>query len=294
MEAALEGPGWRCLWPLGCELGESPIWDSARQLLWFVDIEAPAVHRFDPVSGAHFSWTPPCRIGSVALRAGGGLIAGTEHGFAAIDPEADRFEVIVHPEADLASNRFNDGKVDAAGQFWAGTMDDHKFKRTGSLYRLGSTLESIPIDAGYRITNGPAFSPDGRTLYHNDTLDRVTYAFDIGPGGVTNKRVLVKWADGLGNPDGLTTDAEGFLWQAFWGGACVRRVSPIGTIVAEHPLPATNITSCAFGGANLERLFVTSARQTLDADGAEAQPLAGGLFEIYPGVHGLPGGVFVG
>ena len=295
METDLSGPGWACLWPLGCELGEGPIWDPAAQVLWFVDIEAPAVHRFDPASGARFSWTPPCRIGSLALRARGGMVAGTERGFAFVDPERDYFEVIEHPEPQLPSNRFNDGKADAAGHFWAGTMDDHKFKRQGSLYRLDADLRWHCADLDYRITNGPAFSPDGRTMYHNDTLDRITYAFDVdGDGAATARRVFVAWPPGIGNPDGLTTDAQGFLWQAFWGGGCVRRISPAGQIVAEHRLPASAVSSCAFGGERYERLFVTTARQTLDADMLSAEPLAGGLFEIFPGVTGLPGGVFAG
>lgn len=295
METELDGPGWRCLWPLACELGEGPVWDGDAQVLWFVDIEKPGVYRLDPVSGDRFEWTPPCRIGSVALRANGGMIAGTEHGFALIDPVAGHFELLADPEPLLPTNRFNDGKVDPAGHFWAGTMDDHKFKRQGSLYRLDPTLQWALADDGYRITNGPAFSLDGRTLYHNDTLDRVTYAFDLDDGGaLSNKRIFVAWAEGAGNPDGMTTDAEDHLWQAFWGGSCVRRISPAGDIVAEHPIPASAVSSCAFGGAALDRLFVTTARQTLDADALEAEPLAGGLFEIFPGVRGLPAGVFAG
>jgi len=295
METNLSGPGWVCLWPLACELGEGPIWDPARQSLWFVDIEAPAVHRLDPVSGERFSWTPPCRIGSIALRRGGGMIAGTENGFALVDPEAGTFTPIGRPEPELPSNRFNDGKVDPAGRFWAGTMDDHKFKRQGSLYRLDPGLGWHRVDTDYRITNGPAFSPDGTILYHNDTIDRITYAFDVARDGtLSGKRIFMAWPPGVGNPDGLTTDVEGCLWQAFWGGGCVRRVSPAGAVVAEHRLPASAVSSCTFGGAQYERLFVTTARQTLDVDTLAAEPLSGGLFEIFPGVRGLPGGLFAG
>ena len=295
METELEGPGWRCLWPLGCELGEGPVWDTAAQVLWFVDIEAPAVHRLDPASGERFSWMPPCRIGSVALHRGGGMIAGTEHGIALIDPAAGSFELIADPDAEYPSNRFNDGKVDPFGHFWAGTMDNNKWARQGSLYRVDADRQCTRVDGGYRISNGPAFSLDGRTLYHNDTYDRITFAFDCDErGALSNKRVFVAWADGLGHPDGLTTDAEGYLWQAFWGGACVRRISPAGEIVGEHKLPASAVSSCAFGGRNLDRLFVTTARQSLDADALSAEPLSGGLFEIYPGVRGVPAGVFAG
>ena len=296
METATEGPGWRCLWPLACELGEGPIWDPRAGVVRFVDIERPAVHRFDPATGAHASWTPPCRIGAIALTAGSALVAATEHGFALIDPDSGGFAALDDPERHLPDNRFNDGKADRFGRFWAGTMDERKVDASGALYRLGHDRRWTKADDGYRIANGPTFSPDGTTLYHSDTLARTTYAFDLAADGqVAGKRVFARWPDGFGSPDGMTTDAEGYLWIAFWGAGCVRRVAPDGAIVAEFALPAANVSSVAFGGADLDRLFVTSARQLLDADELAAQPLAGALFEIVdPGVRGLPGGIFAG
>lgn len=295
METAMDGPGWRCLWPLECALGEGPVWDDRAGVLWFVDIDGRMVHRFDPETGARWSWQPPCRIGALALRAGGsGFVAGTEHGFAFVDPEANRFEPIADPEPHLPGNRFNDGKVDADGVFWAGTMDDAKRARTGALYRLDATLAWTVADSGYRITNGPTFSLDGRIVYHNDTIDRVTYAFDHADGQLSNRRIFKDWSGLPGNPDGLTTDAEGFLWQAVWGGSCVRRVSPAGEVVAELALPVSQVTCCTFGGAKLDRLFVTTARQTLSAERLTVEPLAGGLFEVFPSVRGVPAGVFGG
>ncbi len=293
---AMDGTGWRCLWDAGCTLGEGPIWDARTNVVRFVDIEERRLHRFDPATGERASWTAPCRVGSIAVRARGGLVAGTQQGFAVIDPESDVFRVIDHPEADLADNRFNDGKVDPHGIFWAGTMDDRKHDRSGTLYALRPDHSWAPVDLGYRITNGPAFSPDGQTLYHNDTLDRTTFAFDLGPGGaVGERRVFRHWRDVSGNPDGMTTDAEGHLWIAFWGGSCLRRVAPDGTVVGEHPLPVTNVTSAAFGGPALDRLFVTSARAELDGDALARQPLAGGLFEVVGhGVRGLGGGSWAG
>jgi len=296
MDTPLEGPGWRCLWDAHCDLGESPIWDAARGLVWFVDIERSIVHRFDPATGEKRDWTAPCRVGAIGLHAGGGFVAGTKLGFAFLDPDLDAFEVIDHPEPDFPTNRFNDGKVDPHGNFWAGTMDDLKRDRSGVLYRLGSDHRWVGIDPGYRISNGPAFSPDGGTLYHTDTLDRTTYAFDLADdGSVSNRRVFREWRDVSGNPDGMTTDAEGHLWVAFWGGWCVRRVTPAGEVVAEHALPVSNVTSMAFGGPGLDRLFVTCAHQELDADAAAVQPLAGALFEVLGhGVTGLPGGIYRG
>ncbi len=296
MDTPMDGPGWRCQWAVHAELGESPIWDAARQLVWFVDIERSLIHRFDPVTGERRDWEAPCRVGSIALRRGGGFVAGTKFGFATLDPDRGAFEVIDHPEPALPTNRFNDGKVDPRGNFWAGTMDDLKRDRSGVLYCLRPDRSWTAIDLGYRISNGPAFSPDGATLYHTDTMDRTTFAFDLAPDGtLSGKRVFREWRGVSGNPDGMTTDAEGYLWVAFWGGWCVRRVSPAGAIVAEHRLPASNVTSMAFGGPALDRLFVTSAAQELDPAAAHAQPLAGGLFEVLGhGVRGLPGGVWGG
>jgi len=239
-------------------------------------------------------WEPAEGAERTAYTLGADILLGV--GFAFLDPDLDAFEVIDHPEPDFPTNRFNDGKVDPHGNFWAGTMDDLKRDRSGVLYRLGSDHRWVGIDPGYRISNGPAFSPDGGTLYHTDTLDRTTYAFDLADdGSVSNRRVFREWRDVSGNPDGMTTDAEGHLWVAFWGGWCVRRVTPAGEVVAEHALPVSNVTSMAFGGPGLDRLFVTCAHQELDADAAAVQPLAGALFEVLGhGVTGLPGGIYRG
>ncbi|MBV8971738.1 MAG: SMP-30/gluconolactonase/LRE family protein [Sphingomonadaceae bacterium] len=296
MAQEIENVGWRCLWPAGCTLGEGPIWDARTGVVRFVDIEQATLHRFDPTTGDHASWSAPCRVGSIAVRVGGGLVAGTEHGFALIDPEASSFRIIDQPESHLPDNRFNDGKVDPHGIFWAGTMDDRKQARSGTLYALHPDHRWDAIDLGYRITNGPTFSLGGDVLYHSDTLDRTTFAFDLGTGGtVRGKRVFRRWDDVTGNPDGMTTDAEGNLWIAFWGGWCVRRVSPTGEVLGEYPLPVSNVTSVAFGGPAFDRLIVTSARAELDAAALDRQPLAGGLFEITGhGTRGLDGGVWAG
>ncbi len=296
MDIETNGPGWTCLWALCCELGEGPVWVERDAALWFVDIERPRIHRFDPANGARASFTPPWRVGSIAPRVGGGFIAGTEAGFALVDPAAGRWELLDNPDAGLPHNRFNDGKVDPAGRFWAGTMDDRKHAADGTLYRVDADLRWTAVDSGYRITNGPAFSPDGQTMYHTDTMRRTTWAFDVhADGNVADKRVFAEWPHEFGHPDGMTVDADGCLWVAFWGGCCVRRVSPTGALLTRVDLPASNITSVAFGGPKLDRLFVTSARQALDADALEAQPLAGALFEIDArGAAGCPPIAFAG
>lgn len=290
MDNELSGPGWTCVWPAGCELGEGPVWVAREAALWFVDIERPCLHRFDPATGARSSFKPPWRVGSMAPRHGGGFIAGTEAGFALIDPVAGRWDLLDHPEGHLPENRFNDGKVDPAGRFWAGTMDDRKQADTGTLYRVDPDLRWTAIDDGYGITNGPAFSPDGQRMYHSDTRARTTFVFDLHADGCAHgKRVFAHWPTDFGHPDGMTVDSEGCLWVAFWGGSCVRRVSPSGEVLAKHRVPAPHVTSCAFGGAALDRLFVTTARQGMSADALEVDPLSGGLFEIDAGgARGCP------
>jgi D-xylonolactonase len=296
MEPDLSGPGWRCLWDAQCDLGEGPIWDARAGLVRFVDINGARVYRLDMLTGARASWTAPCRVGSIGIRAGGGLIAGTQLGFAVVDPDTCTFKVIVHPEADRPTNRFNDGKVDPHGNFWAGTMDERRRDRSGVLYCLRADRTWAAIDLGYRITNGPAFSPDGTILYHTDTMDGTTFAFPLAPDGTVGaRRVFRTWHDVGGHPDGMTTDAAGHLWIAFWGGGCVRRVAPTGEVVGEFALPVSNVSSVAFGGPGLDRLFATSARQDLTPAAIAAQPLAGGLFEVLGhGVTGLPGGIYRG
>jgi sugar lactone lactonase YvrE len=235
------------------------------------------------------------RVGSIAPRARGGFIAGTDRGIALVDLDQDRFEVVASPEQHLPHNRFNDGKVDRQGRFWAGTMDDREKGSAGALYRIDPDRTCTAIDGGYGITNGPAFSPDGARMYHSDTLRQVTYAFDLDAAGeATNRRVFVQFGAGDGHPDGMTVDAEGCLWIALWGGWCVRRFSPDGDLLRTVEMPVEQPSSCAFGGPGLDRLYVTSATKGLDQTALAMQPNAGGLFMLIPGVRGIPDLPFAG
>jgi sugar lactone lactonase YvrE len=259
-----------------------------------VDIKGRRIFRRS-AEGALTEWATPLRVGSLAPREEGGFVAGTEHGFAFVDPEADRYDVLIDPERDRTTNRFNDGKLDRRGCFWAGTMDDEEKTATGALYRLCARLDPVRVDDGYKVTNGPAFSRDGRTMYHNDSALQITYAFDLDESGdASNRRVFARFGKGEGYPDGMTVDAEGCLWIAFWDGWCLRRLSPDGECIATVDVPVQRPTSCAFGGAGLGELFVTSARIGLDEAALADQPLAGGLFLLDPGVRGLADGAFAG
>jgi xylono-1,5-lactonase len=277
-----------CVADVKALLGEGPVWVERDQALYWVDIKGRRIFRLDE-AGAITHWETPFRVGSIAPRESGGFIAGTDQGFAGIDLDRGRFDILAHPEADLADNRFNDGKTDRSGRFWAGTMDDSERTAAGSLYRLDFDLSWARMDDGYRVTNGPAFSPGGRLLYHADSARQVIYVYDVDEGGELGERNLfARFVENDGYPDGMTVDAEGCLWVAFWDGWCVRRFSPAGECIRILDLPVQRPTSLAFGGPDFSELFITSARIGLDDLALQMQPQAGGVFRLAPGVKGLP------
>jgi sugar lactone lactonase YvrE len=174
-------------------------------------------------------------------------------------------------------------------------MDDSEREPTGTLYRLDRDLSWTSIDENYRVTNGPAFSPDGRTMYHNDSGRQLTYAFDLDDAGnATNRREFARFGEGDGYPDGMTVDCDGCLWIAFWDGWCLRRLSPHGDIIAKVEVPVQRPTSCAFGGPDLDRLYVTSATIGIDPDSLAMQPCAGGLLMLETDVRGVAPVPFAG
>lgn len=283
-----------CVAEVKAVLGEGPVWVEREQALYWVDIKGKRIFRRG-VDGGVTEWTPPFQVASLAPRADGGFVAGTEHGFAFVDPAAGLYDVLADPERERTTNRFNDGKIDRSGCFWAGTMDDEEKLSSGALYRLCPRLDPVRVDDGYRVTNGPAFSPDGAILYHNDSARQVTYAFDLdASGAVSNKRVFARFGKGEGYPDGMTVDAEGCLWIAFWDGWCLRRLSPAGERLETLRVPVQRPTSCAFGGPKLDQLFITSARIGLGEAALVGQPQAGGLFVAVPGAIGLSEPTFGG
>ena len=277
----------QCIADVQAVLGEGPVWVAREAALYWLDIKGLKIFRLGD-DGTRSEWPTHLRIGSLAPRRSGGFIAGTEDGIAIVDPVADRFEIVASPESDLPDNRFNDGKVDRRGRFWAGTMDDAEKAASGTLYCVDPDLTWSAIDSSYKVTNGPAFSPSGDTMYHNDSARQVTYAFDMdSAGNAANRRTFLQFGAGDGYPDGMTVDSEGYLWIAFWRGWCLRRYSPDGEWVETIKMPVQRPTSCAFGGRDLDRLYVTSASIGLDDDALKMQPNAGGLFMFTPGVRGL-------
>ncbi|MES2136280.1 MAG: SMP-30/gluconolactonase/LRE family protein [Pseudomonadota bacterium] len=284
----------RCIADVHAVLGEGPVWVAREAALYWLDIKGRKIFRLTE-QGELSQWPTPFRVGSIAPRAGGGFIGGTDQGVAEIDLDSGRLEIILTPEAHLPDNRFNDGKLDRSGRFWAGTMDDREQQASGSLYRITPSLDVTLVDQGYKVTNGPAFSPDGSRMYHNDSALQVTYVFDLdAEGDAHNRRTFLKFGEGDGHPDGMTVDREGCLWIAFWDGGCVRRFSPKGVLLQTIATPVSRPTSCAFGGPDLDRLYISSASIGLDESALSLQPNAGGLFMVTPGVQGMADVPFAG
>lgn len=267
-----------CVWPLACELGEGPLW--WRGALWFTDIKQKKVHRFDPESGKGESWQAPSEVGFLAPLENGHFIAGAKSGLHDFDPATGAFRLVRAVEPDIPSNRLNDGAVDPEGRLWFGSMDDLECSPSGALYRLDRGGLSL-MDPDYIITNGPAISPDGRTLYHTDTLQKRIYAFDLrADGSLAGKRIFAVIEEGAGYPDGPVVDSQGCLWTGLFGGWGARRYSSQGQLLQTVSFPVANVTKLAFAGADMKTVYATTARKGLDPAALAEQPLAGGLFRF--------------
>jgi len=293
------------------DLGEGPAWEAHSGCLYWVDIHAGLLHIFTPKDGMDQQINVGGYIGCVAPRRLGGLVLGLRSGFALIDStlskcafpfgegpgeeleEAPRMGVraLINPEPHLPGNRFNDGKCDPAGRFLAGTMDDAEIEASGSLYSLTPDGSLKKLIAGTRISNGLTWSPDYRTFYHIDTPTRtvMAYDYDLIAGGIANPHTAISVPPEMGWPDGMTSDTQGMLWIAMWAGAKLTRWNPAtGGLLAEIPMPAYNVSSCAFGGPHLTDLYVTSARKGMEVGQLSKYPLSGGLFRLRTGIQGMP------
>jgi len=270
-------------------LGEGPLWDVADQVLYWVDIKRREIHRFDPGAGRDEKWSTPEDVGSLALRERGGLVVALTSGFHFFDPATGKFAAVAKPEPDRPTNRFNDGKPDRQGRFWAGSMDDREVAATGALYRLDTDLTCTRVVDGVVCSNALCWSPDSRTLYYADSWQRTVWAWDFHAedGTVDNRRVFIEVPKGEGVPDGATVDAEGFFWLAMWNGWRVTRYDPGGRMDRVVRLPVQCPTCPMFGGPRLDVIYVTSASNKLIPEQRQAQPLAGGVFAIDARVRGL-------
>lgn len=283
---------------LRCEniLGESPLWCERRQRLYWVDIRASALYSCDADGSDVKEWAMPEMIGSFAFRRGDGLILALKSGLYDFDPATGECSVIAAPDAALAQHRFNEGKCDPRGRFWAGTMNDVVREPTGSLFRLDADRRCTRVRTGITVPNSLAWSPDGTTMYFADTETRtiVAFDFDLDDGTPGAQRLFADLRGGEGRPDGSTVDAEGCLWNAEVVSGRVVRYAPDGREMQAWPLPVRRVTSLAFGGADLRTLYITTSTFRLSAAELAAQPLAGALFAMRAPVAGLPAAIFAG
>ena len=286
------------------ELGEGPAWDAQAGNLYFVDIHVGDLHLFHPADGMRRTVNLGEPLGCAVPSRSGYLLLALRSGFATLDldspllPEEEPGVIpLADPELHLPGNRFNDGKCDSRGRFLAGTMDDAEQEASGSLYSYapGGALKTLLT--GLRISNGLTWSPDSQTFYFIDTPTRLVmaYDYDLDTGSIDRPRPVIHIPEKIGWPDGMTSDMEGMLWVALWGGGMVTRWNPVTSqMLAAYPLPARNVTSCIFGGADLTDLYITSARKGMTAAQLEEAPLSGGLFCIRTEVRGMPTFAFDG
>ena len=280
-------------------LGESPVYDAGRNVLWYCDITEHAVRRFDLGNSETHSWSFPTDVGSLGLTESGRLVIALRDEVGIWDPADETWRGLVEIEKGNKETRLNDGKVGPDGAFWVGTMDDSDRsvkEPIGSLYRVTADGKAEKKVDGIIVSNGLGWSPDDKTFYFADTPRQQVYAydFDLESGEIANRRIFVTLPEAEGKPDGLTVDAEGFVWVAHWDGWCVTRYDPEGKVERVVNLPVPRPTSCVFGGADMQTLFVTSARIRLSAAQLAEAPLSGSIFSIDTGIKGLPETVFGG
>lgn len=279
----------RTVWQGAMMLGEGPVWDAAAGLLWFVDIKQHRVHRLDPATDTVESWPAPAQVGWVLPAEGGVLIAGLQTGLATFDPATGAFTPLAEVEPHLPGNRLNDATVGADGTIWFGSMDDGCELPTGRVHRFDGAAVTTTAIPAVPITNGPAFAPDGDTLYHVDTAGGVLHAVTIGADGEPGAmRDFVRIDPDHGNPDGAITDSAGNVWVGIWGGWSARCYAPDGSLLREVRFPCANVTKIALGGPDLCTAYATTAKGDLTEAELAGQPLAGGVFMFEVEVPGMP------
>lgn len=279
----------KCIWNGCASLGEGVLWDAERSSVWFVDIDHGILHEIKLPSNKHRVWHCPSSPCFIALCKSKPLLIGLAKGLYSFIPERGEFIHLIDVEAGVTENRINDGAVGPDGAIWFGTKNELENQSTGAWYKWRSGETPSLFDSGYVVTNGPAFSPSGTTMYHSDSTGKrvLSRAVDSN-GSMGPNNTFVTIDDKAGYPDGLAVDTEGCLWVALWGGGAVRRYSPQGNLLREIKLPVSNVTKPAFGGQDYRTLYVTSASTGLSDSELCKEPLAGSVFAIDAEVAGLP------
>ncbi|MBA2479502.1 MAG: SMP-30/gluconolactonase/LRE family protein [Planctomycetes bacterium] len=279
-------------------LGEGVLWDARTQVLYWLDIMAGEVFAVDPRTGVSRAYPIGQHVGTIVPRASGGLMLAVVDGFAAFDPASGAVRMVARVAHGRPNLRFNDGKCDPAGRFWAGTMAYDGAAGAGCLHRLDADRSVHAVLSGVTISNGLAWSADARTMYYIDTPTRVVSAFDADPvsGAIARRRTCIEIPHELGLPDGMAIDERGMLWIALHESGRVGCWDPHhGRLLAMIEVPGAKlVTNCAFGGADLDELYISTASIGLDDEALRFQPLAGSLFKARPGVRGVPAHAFAG
>ncbi|MFD1356715.1 SMP-30/gluconolactonase/LRE family protein [Fictibacillus halophilus] len=275
--------------PAKADLGEGPCWDKQKGVLYWVNILGKTVNRYDPETKENKEIQVDQLVGTVVPRKSGGVVVAMEKGFYFLDLDTEKLTPITDPENHLPENRFNDGKCDPYGRFWAGTMSLSEEQGRGSLYCLHTDLKVEKKVGDLTISNGLAWSPDHKFMYLIDTPTKKVTRFDYDEetGKIANPVAVIQFKEGEGAPDGMTIDEEGMLWIAHWGGARVSRWNPeTGEQLLSIPIPALNVTSCTFGDSDLKTLYITTARKNMTEEQLREYPLTGGLFKVRLGIRG--------
>ena len=273
------------IWDCRCELGEGPVWVARDRAIWFVDIKGRQLHRYRIDDGQTKSWTTPDQTGFALPAEDGSFICGVRSGLQRFDPATGRFDLLAEVEPERPQNRLNDGFVAPDGSLWFGSMDDSEATVSGALYRFADGRVTRHDD-GYRVTNGPAMSPDGTVLYHNDTTERRVYVFDHRHGVLSNRRLFAETTDGFA--DGPSVDSAGVVHVCLFNGNGIARFSPEGERIGKIDFPVRTVTKAAFGGDDLRTLYCTTAWLGQDAALRAAEPTLGGLYQVRVDTPGLP------
>ena len=283
------------VFPGRATLGEGSVWDREQSCLYWVDIYENKVFRFDPRRRANLAYDVGANVGTVVVAEGGNLLLALRHELAWLDPETGKVCPLVVPAPPVAGIRFNDGKVDPKGRFWVGTMVENGVPGAAVLYCVEPDLSVSVKLTGLTISNGLAWH--GAAFYHIDTpTKRIRrFDYDAARASISQPTVIADFEDQPGSPDGMCVDEQGMLWIALWGGGAVVRIDPVsGDEVFRVQVPTTNVTSCAFGGPDLDELYITTARIGLSDTALAAEPLAGALFRAKVPFRGVPSPRFAG
>ena len=275
---------------VGNEVGESPIWMPDQKALYWIDIEGCKVFKYVPSTSELKTFEVDFPITSIWACADGRWITAAKTGLFYWDSKTGQSEFILDPEADAEGLRCNDGAVDRQGRLIVGTINEVVYDSPdGSIYRYDSGKSIVKLDGGFACSNGIGFSPDGKTLYASDSFNnRIrAYDYDVGAGTVSGCRDFATVAAEDGFPDGLIVDSEGFVWNAHWAGGRIRRYDPSGKMEREIKLPVANTTCMAFGGEQMDELYITTAWFMMSDEDRKASPMAGDLFRIKTDVKGL-------